>query len=141
MTMLAAVHVIDFDDLERYTSPAHITSITSITFMADLDMDPAGVPLDLSIAPFDIITMVLETMCDKDRFTCALDLFKDWTGNSSSSNTQCQPLAAFPADVQLLEELAPEAWTPASSVTAVRVQQSSPDFPALCTAAKPGAEC
>jgi len=35
-------------------------------------MDAAAAPVGLSIAPLDIIMLVLETMCVKDRLTCAL---------------------------------------------------------------------
>jgi len=40
--------------------------------MADLNMDATAAPLDLSLAPFDVLTQILQTMCEKDRFICAL---------------------------------------------------------------------
>jgi len=45
--------------------------------MADLDMEAAAGPLGLSVAPLDIITMVLQYVCLEDRFTCAL-VCKAW---------------------------------------------------------------
>jgi len=51
------------------TSPAQ-TDIAD--FMVDLDMDAAAAPIDLSLAPLNVLTKILQTMCDKDRFTCAL---------------------------------------------------------------------
>jgi len=43
-------------------------------FMADLDMDmdAAAADLDLSLAPLDVLSRILQTLSDKDRFTCAL---------------------------------------------------------------------
>jgi len=55
--------------------PTKCLSCVSATI--DLDMDLATAPQGLPHAPLEIVTMVLQTMCLKDRFTCAL-VCKAW---------------------------------------------------------------
>jgi len=53
--------------------------------MIDLDMDAAR-PLDLSLAPLDMITVVMRNLCDKDRFTCAL-VCKAWAKAAAAATS------------------------------------------------------
>jgi len=67
---------IDLDVSKTNTHPNHHSLARS--FMIDLDMDASTcLPLDLSHAPFDVITVVLSRMALSDRMTCAL-VCKAW---------------------------------------------------------------
>jgi len=113
-------------------------------------MDTAVPRVDLSSAPFDVITKLLESMSHRDRFTCAL-VCKAWAEAATAATHSivlgpCSALsqALFSpvppgAGSQLLAGLAGESWEPSGGPATTRVRRCSPDCTALCTAAGPAA--
>jgi len=59
--------------------------------MIDLDMDAAAAPLDLSLAPWEIITIILQHLSYKCRFTCAL-VCKDWAKAAAAATSDVKIL-------------------------------------------------
>jgi len=75
-----------FSQLDVYTLFAPRPSGYHIDDSWPIDMDAATASLDLSLAPLDIITVVMQTMCDKDRLTCAL-VCRAWAKAAAAATT------------------------------------------------------